>query len=54
MTDRGQQLQRAIAMNLQLLAEHEKTQPDEVDAIVLALVAHIRSWRPRALIGGMP
>lgn len=52
MSDRGQQLQRALAMNLKLLAEHEAKAPAEVDAIVAALVNHIRSWRPVALLDG--
>lgn len=52
---RGAQLQRAIAINLQLLAEHEKVSPAEVDAIVAALISHVRSWRPMALLqGGAP
>lgn len=52
---RGAQLQRALAMNLLLLAEHEKAAPAEVDTIVVALIAHVRSWRPQALLqGGAP
>lgn len=52
---RGAQLQRALAMNLLLLAEHEKVAPAEVDTIVVALIAHVRSWRPQALLqGGAP
>lgn len=55
MTPRGAQLQRALAMNLQLLAEHERNQPAEVEVIFAMLVAHIRSARPMALLvgGGM-
>lgn len=52
---RGAQLQRDLAMNLQLLAEHEKVAPSEVDAIVAALISHVRSWRTQALLqGGAP
>lgn len=52
LSPRGAQLQRALAMNLQLLAEHERINPAEVDQIVAALVAHVRSWRPVALLSG--
>lgn len=55
LSPRGQQLQRALAMNLQLLAEHEEIAPAEVDEIIAALVAHVRSWRPVSLLtGGAP
>lgn len=49
---RGAQLQRAFALNLQLLAEHEKVSPAEVDTIVAALISHVRIWRPQALLQG--
>lgn len=52
LSPRGQQLQRALAMNLRLLAEHDMIAPAEVDQIVAALVAHVRSWRPVALLTG--
>lgn len=55
LSPRGAQLQRALAMNLQLLAEHDKIAPAEVDEIVAMLVRHVRSWRPQALLtGGAP
>lgn len=49
---RGAHLQSALAMNLLLLAEHEKVAPAEVDTIVAALIARVRSWRPLALLQG--
>jgi hypothetical protein len=52
MTERGTQLQRSLALTLKLLAEHDKTQPAEVDAIVVMLVQHVRSWRPQLLLTG--
>ena len=52
MTPRGQQLQRSLALTLQLLAEHDKAHPTEVDEIVAMLVAHVRSWRPQLLLTG--
>jgi hypothetical protein len=51
-TPRGAQLQRSLALTLQLLAEHEKVSPTEVDQIFAMLVAHIRSARPMALLTG--
>jgi hypothetical protein len=55
MSPRGAQLQRSLALTLQLLAEHEKLHPAEVDDLVAGLLAHIRSWRPIALLaGGVP
>lgn len=49
MTERGKQLARAMAMNLQLVREHDKTHPDEVDEILAALTSTLRSWKPSAL-----
>jgi hypothetical protein len=54
LSPRGAQLQRALAMNLQLIGEHDKVSPAEVDTIVAFLVQHVRSWRPQALIDGAP
>jgi hypothetical protein len=52
MTPRGAQLQRSLALTLQLLAEHEKGQPAEVDLLVAMLIAHVRAWKPMALLTG--
>jgi len=49
MSPRGQQLLRAMAANLRLVAEHDKVAPHEVDAIVSALVSHVRNWRPHLM-----
>lgn len=40
----------AMRRNLELLGEFEKVSPAEVDRILAAVVAHIRSWRPTALL----
>lgn len=55
MSERGQLLLRALQRNLDLVREHEKVSPAEVDAIAIMLVAHVRSWRPLALLqaGGL-
>lgn len=37
------ELQRSLFEKLQAL---ERTAPSDVDAIVTAIVAHLRSWRP--------
>ena len=50
MSERGQLLLRALQRNLELVREHEKVAPAEVDAIAVMLVAHVRSWRPLALL----
>ena len=42
----GTKLLGAMRRNLELLVEHEKRHPAEVDAIVRAMVAHLRSWKP--------
>ncbi len=49
MTERGKQLARAMAMNLHLVREHDKSNPDEVNEILAALMSTIRSWKPQAL-----
>lgn len=49
LTTRGQVLLGAVRRNFELLDEHAKTAPGEVDAIVAAMVAHLRSWRPMLL-----
>ncbi|HET9893175.1 MAG TPA: hypothetical protein VFQ42_22045 [Mycobacterium sp.] len=52
MSQRAQQLQRSIAITMQLLVEHDKVSPAEVDAIVARLIQHVRSWRPQLLLMG--
>lgn len=44
---------RSLAMTLELVKEHEKVSPAEVEQIYAALVAHIRSAKPVLLIGGV-
>jgi hypothetical protein len=47
---RGVQLQRSIAMTLLLVAEHDAKHPAEVDELLRALLAHVRSARPHLLL----
>lgn len=56
MSARGLQLQRSLAMTLELLKEHDKLHPEEVDALLSAILTHIRSSRSHLLIhpGGLP
>ena len=50
LSHRGQLLLGAVRRNFQLLEEHSKTHPDEVNAIAGLIVAHVRSSRPEALL----
>lgn len=50
---RGKQLQGSIALTLQHIAEHDKTHPHEVDELLRALLAHIRSARSHLLLEGV-
>jgi len=50
LTARGVTLLGAVRRNFELLAELEKTAPHDVDAIVAAMLAHLRSWKPMALL----
>ena len=50
MSTRGSTLQRSIAMTMELLREHDKTQPGEVDQICALIVQHIRSFRSHVLL----
>lgn len=56
MSPRGHQIAQRIAADLEDLREHERQQPAEVEAIVLHLVAHLRSWRPESVspLGTLP
>lgn len=47
---RADVLEGAMRRNLELLAELDKTAPTEVDRILGALLAHVRSWRPQVLL----
>jgi len=49
MTPHGKALLGAIRRNFELLVEHEKVAPAEVEHIVQAMVAHLRAWKPMAL-----
>lgn len=49
MSDRGKVLLGAVRRNFDLLREHEKVSIDEVELIVRAIVAHVRSWKPTAI-----
>lgn len=50
MTEYGMKLLGAIRRNFELLAEHQKSQPAEVDQIFSAMVTHIRTAHPAALL----
>lgn len=50
LSPRAQQLLGALQRTLFLLAEHDKVSPAEVNMIAGALISHLRSWRPMALI----
>lgn len=54
MSPRGAQLQRSIAMTLELVKEHDKSHPHEVDELLRMLLAHIRSARPHVLLEAAP
>jgi len=54
MSPRGALLLGAIRRNFDLLAEHDKTHPLEVLAIVGAMVSHLRSWKAQALLVTSP
>jgi hypothetical protein len=51
---RGQQLQRSLAMTLKLVAEHDAKHPHEVDDLLRAMLAHIRSARAHLLLEATP
>ncbi len=56
MTPRGTAIGRRLAADLETLGEHARDQPAEADAIVCALVAHLRAWRPESVspLGTLP
>ena len=47
---------RRLAADLESLRELDRQHPDEVEAIVCSLVAHLRSWRPESVtpLGTLP
>jgi hypothetical protein len=46
---RGHIIAQRFAADLEDLREHERAHPDETEAIVVALVAHIRAWHPESV-----
>lgn len=50
LSKQGQLLLGAVRRNFELLVELEKTHPGDVTAILAAMVQHIRSYRPQALM----
>jgi len=50
LTGHAARLAGAVRRNFELLRELEKTEPAAVDAIVAMMAAHLRSWKPLALI----
>lgn len=50
MSPQGAKLLGAVRRNFELLVELEKTAAAEVELIYAAMVAHIRSAKPQALI----
>lgn len=50
LSPRAAALAGAIRRNFELLRELEKTEPAAVDIIVSSMAAHLRSWRPLALL----
>lgn len=45
-----------LAADLEDLREREKDEPEQVEAIVCALVAHLRAWKPESVtaLGVLP
>lgn len=54
LSPRGRQLAASIARTLEILREHDKTSPAEVDALLASLVQHVRAWRPQVLLQETP
>lgn len=56
MTAAGIELRERLREILVDLDEHQKVDINEVDDIVIALVAHLRSWRPESVspLGTLP
>jgi hypothetical protein len=49
MSSKGEELRGRARQLLLELGELEKTAPHDVNLITIALVAHIRTWKPAAL-----
>lgn len=56
MTAEGERIGRALRAELEAMREHEKTAPEEVEALVISLVSHLRSWKPESVmpLGTLP
>lgn len=50
--ERAPALAGAVRRNFELLRELEKINPAAADQIVASIAAHLRSWRPLALLQG--
>jgi hypothetical protein len=50
MTPKGQALLEALRCSFAQLAELERSAPGDADTITSAIVAHIRSWKPMAML----
>jgi hypothetical protein len=55
-TGRATTIAQRLAADLEDLRELERDHPDEVEAIVSHLVAHLRSWKPESVspLGTLP
>jgi hypothetical protein len=56
MTAQGAAIAAVLRSTFEALVELDKTEPHDVDAIVSAMLAHLRSWRPVAVapLGTLP
>ena len=56
MTPAGQAVAEVLRDGFEQLAELDKVAPDDVDAIVQMVVAHLRAWRPESVspLGTLP
>jgi hypothetical protein len=50
LTPKGQALLEAMRVTFAQLGELERSAPGDANAITSAIVAHIRSWKPMALL----
>ena len=49
MTDRGDQLARRLAADLEDLRELARVEAAEADVLVSTLVSHLRAWVPQSM-----
>ena len=56
MSARAEAVAKRLAADLEDLRELDTSAPDDCDAIVLALVAHLRAWKPVSIapLGTLP